>query len=178
MIINHKLRFIFINTYKTTSNSIETFLTLRCDDHIGKIRQSYAHPIMCGKLNKAIEFGAKPSVSLTCHGSSSVDRNNRNAFNEGGNLKSQTETLKALCGYYPERAHTSPVYGIRKIQKYLLRRKTLESLPKNQVSKKTGVKTRQTATASRILATRPDKHSVRARMTTSPSTSELKRLTP
>jgi hypothetical protein len=41
-------------------------------------------PIIRGKLNKSVEFGAKISVSLTPQGIAKVDHLRWDAFNEGG----------------------------------------------------------------------------------------------
>lgn len=48
--------------------------TQRCDDRILSIHQPHVRPIVRGKLNKAVEFGAKMSVSLTEQGLANVDQ--------------------------------------------------------------------------------------------------------
>ncbi len=55
----------------------------RCDDRIISISQSYVRPIIRGKQNKLVEFGAKISVSLTGDGIACVDHLRWSAFNEG-----------------------------------------------------------------------------------------------
>ncbi len=45
----------------------------RCDHRIVSISQPYVRPIIRGKLDKAVEFGSKLSISLTGDGISRVD---------------------------------------------------------------------------------------------------------
>lgn len=45
----------------------------RCDDRIASISQPHVRPIVRGKLNKAVEFGAKLSVGLTGDGLARMD---------------------------------------------------------------------------------------------------------
>ena len=77
--------------------------TRRCDDRIVSISQPYVRPIIRGKQNKSVEFGAKLSVSLTGDGFAQVDHVRWDAFHEGLDLKSQVESYKARTGYYPEK---------------------------------------------------------------------------
>jgi IS5 family transposase len=48
-------------------------------------------PIICGKANKTVEFGAKLSVCLTGSGLARVDRIRWGVFHEGLDLKHQVE---------------------------------------------------------------------------------------
>lgn len=77
----------------------------RCDDRILSLHRPHVRPIVRGKVNQAVEFGAKPSVSLTGSGLTSVDRIRWDAFHEGADLKHQVETYKARHGVYPESVH-------------------------------------------------------------------------
>jgi IS5 family transposase len=60
----------------------------RCDHRIVSISQPYVRPIVRGKLDKPVEFGAKLSVSLTGDGVARVDHLRWDAFHEGGDLPS------------------------------------------------------------------------------------------
>ena len=91
----------------------------RCDDRIVSISQPYVRPIIRGKLNKPVEFGAKLSVSLTGDGVACVDHLRWNAFHEGGDLKSQVEAYRARHGHYPEAVLGDPVYGTQVNRRYL-----------------------------------------------------------
>ena len=91
----------------------------RCDDRIVSISQPYVRPIIRGKLNKPVEFGAKISASLNGDGISCVDHIRWNAFHEGGDLKSQVKAYCARHGYYPEVVLGDPAYGTRENRRYL-----------------------------------------------------------
>ncbi len=93
--------------------------TKRCDDRIVSISQPYVRPIIRGKLNKPVEFGAKLSVSLTGDGIAHVDHLRWNAFNEGQDLPSQVEAYYQRYGVYPEAVLADPVYGTRANRAYL-----------------------------------------------------------
>ena len=95
----------------------------RCDDRIVSISQPYVRPIVRGKLDKSVEFGAKLSVSLsvslTDEGIACVDEIRWDAFHEGKDLVSQVEAYKARHGYYPEVVLVDPAYGSRANRGYL-----------------------------------------------------------
>ena len=93
--------------------------TRRCDDRIVSISQPYVRPIVRGKLDKPVEFGAKLSVSLTGDGVACVDHLRWDAFHEGGDLKSQVKAYRARHGCYPEVVLGDPAYGTRDNRKYL-----------------------------------------------------------
>jgi transposase, IS5 family len=71
----------------------------RCDDRIVSIHQPHVRPIIRGKLNKSVEFGAKISVSLTPQGITKVDHLRWDAFNEGGDLETQVEAYQRRYGF-------------------------------------------------------------------------------
>ncbi len=85
----------------------------RCDDRIVSISQPYVRPIVRGKVNKAVEFGSKLSVSLTDAGLARVDHLRWDAFHEGLDLQSQVEAYRERMGYYPESVLGDPIYGTR-----------------------------------------------------------------
>jgi IS5 family transposase len=91
----------------------------RCDDRIVSISQPYVRPIVRGKQDKPVEFGAKLSVSLTEEGLASVDELRWDAFYEGNDLPAQVEAYKQRYGYYPEVVLGDPVYGTRENRRWL-----------------------------------------------------------
>jgi len=91
----------------------------RCDDRIVSISQPYVRPIVRGKQDKPVEFGAKPSVSLTGEGLAHVDALRWNAFNEGSDLEGQVEAYKKRYGHYPETVLGDPAYGTQANRRYL-----------------------------------------------------------
>jgi len=95
----------------------------RCDDRIVSISQPYVRPIIRGKLNKTVEFGAKLSVSLSDDGIAFVDQLRWDAFHEGRDLKNQVEVYKARFGIYPEAVLGDPAYGTQSNRRYLKKHK-------------------------------------------------------
>ncbi|MCK9608686.1 MAG: IS5 family transposase [Methylomonas sp.] len=96
--------------------------THRCDHRIVSINQPYVRPIVRGKLNKPVEFGAKLSVSLTGDGLAHVDHLRWDAFHEGLDLVAQVEAYRARYGHYPEKVLADPIYGTRHNRDYLKQR--------------------------------------------------------
>jgi hypothetical protein len=91
----------------------------RCDDRIVSISQPYVRPIIRGKLDKPVEFGAKLSVSLSDEGLACVDHLRWDAFHEGQDLASQVEAYRDRHGVYPEVVLGDPIYGTRDNRRYL-----------------------------------------------------------
>jgi len=91
----------------------------RCDDRIVSISQPYVRPIIRGKLDKPVEFGAKLSVSLSGEGVACVDHMRWDAFHEGHDLESQVEAYRARYGVYPKVVLGDPLYGTRDNRRYL-----------------------------------------------------------
>ena len=91
----------------------------RCDDRIVSISQPYVRPIVRGKLDKPVEFGAKLSVSLNAEGIACVDHLRWDAFHEGHDLASQVEAYRSRHGHYPEVVLGDPLYGTRENRRYL-----------------------------------------------------------
>jgi len=91
----------------------------RCDDRIVSISQPYVRPIIRGKQDKPVEFGAKLSVSLTGEGLARVDHLRWDAFHEGGDLISQVQAYRRRYGVYPEAVLGDPIYGTRDNRHYL-----------------------------------------------------------
>lgn len=102
--------------------------TRRCDDRIVSISQPYVRPIIRGKQNKPVEFGAKLSVSLDGDGFARVDHLRWDAFHEGLDLKSQVEAYHERTGYYPEKVLADPLYGTRENRRYLKQKDLLSRL--------------------------------------------------
>ncbi len=89
-------------------------------EHLLEYRpEVYVRPIIRGKLDKPVEFGAKLSVSLNGDGVACVDHLRWDAFHEGGDLKSQVEVYRERQGCYPEVVLGDPAYGTRDNRKYL-----------------------------------------------------------
>lgn len=91
----------------------------RCDARIISISQPYVRPIIRGKQDKPVEFGAKLSVSLNGDGLACVDHLRWDAFHEGQDLESQVEAYRARHGHYPEVVLGDPAYGTQANRRYL-----------------------------------------------------------
>ena len=96
--------------------------SLLVDDRIVSISQPYLRPIIRGKQGKAVEFGAKISVSLTDKGLAHVDKLHWDAQHEGHDLEAQVEAYKKRYGYYPEVVIADTLYGSRDNRSYLERK--------------------------------------------------------
>ncbi len=93
--------------------------TKRCDNRIVSIHQPQVRPIVRGKANKTVEFGAKLNVSLSGNGLARVDHIGWDAYHEGTDLKLQVENYKTAHGHYPEVVLADTIYGTRDNRKYL-----------------------------------------------------------
>ena len=91
----------------------------RCDHRIVSISQPYVRPIVRGKQDKPVEFGAKLSVSLSTDGLASVDELRWDAFHEGHDLPAQVEAYQQRYGHYPATVLGDPVYGTRDNRRWL-----------------------------------------------------------
>ncbi len=92
--------------------TIKTFIR-HTADRIVSIHQPQVRPMVRGKANKAVEFGAKFSVSLNGEGMAGVDRICWDAYHEGLDLPAQVEIYKERYGHYPEVVLGDPLYGTR-----------------------------------------------------------------
>jgi len=79
------------------------------DHRIVSIHQPHVRPIVRGKTNANVEFGAKIQVSLM-NGYAFLDDLSWEAFNEGARLMASVEKYKARFGYYPEEVLVDKIY--------------------------------------------------------------------
>ena len=73
------------------------------------IHQPHVRPILRGKTNARVEFGAKIQVSLM-NGFAFLDELSWEAFNEGIYLMSTVEKYKKRFGYYPKEVLADKIY--------------------------------------------------------------------
>ena len=83
----------------------------RCDDRIVSLSQPYVRPIVRGKVNKPVEFGAKLSVSLPHEGIAQIDHLSWDAFHESQDLRTQVKAYYQRYQVYPEVVLAAP--GLR-----------------------------------------------------------------
>ena len=78
-------------------------------DRIVSISQPYVRPIVRGKANADVEFGAKISVAMV-EGYAFLEKLSWDAYNEAGDLKDHIENYHKRFGYYPESVHVDHIY--------------------------------------------------------------------
>lgn len=86
-------------------------------DRIVSISQPHIRPIVRGKAGKAVEFGAKISLSLI-DGFSFIDHLSWDSFNESKDLIPQIEKYRERFGYYPASVHADKIYQTRENRKF------------------------------------------------------------
>jgi len=91
-------------------------------DRIVSIHQPHVRPMVRGKTNAAVEFGAKIQVSLV-EGVAFLDELSWDAFNEGTCLQSSVEKYKVRYGFYPAEVLADKIYCNRENRKWLKDRK-------------------------------------------------------
>lgn len=79
------------------------------DHRIVSIHQPHVRPIVRGKTNAYVEFGAKIQVSLM-NGIAFLEDLSWEAFNEGTRLMSTVEEYKRRFGYYPKTVLADKIY--------------------------------------------------------------------
>ena len=79
------------------------------DHRIVSIHQPHVRPIVRGKTNAYVEFGAKINVSLM-NGFAFLDDFSWDAFNEGTRLISTVKKYKRRFGYWPEEVLADKIY--------------------------------------------------------------------
>lgn len=106
--------------YKTYTHSVA--------DRIVSIHQPHVRPIVRGKTNAKVEFGAKINVTLA-NGFAFLDDLSWDAFNEGTRLLKYVEQYKTRFGYYPKEILADQIYCNRENRK-LLKEKDIKLLAK------------------------------------------------
>jgi hypothetical protein len=81
-------------------------------NRIVSISQPHVRPIVRGKTNAAVEFGAKISISLI-NGYAFIDKLDWNAYNEESLLIPAIESYKNRYGVYPEAVLADKIYRNR-----------------------------------------------------------------
>lgn len=82
------------------------------EHRIVSIHQPHVRPIVRGKTNANVEFGAKIQVSLM-GGYAFLEDLSWEAFNEGTRLMKTVEQYKARLGYYPKEVLVDKIYCTR-----------------------------------------------------------------
>lgn len=83
------------------------------ENRIVSISQPWIRPIVRGKLNASVEFGAKLDISIDTNGYARIEKTSFDAYNESGCLKKAAERYKERTGHYPERILADQIYRTR-----------------------------------------------------------------
>ncbi len=86
--------------------------TRSIQDRIVSINRPSVRPIVRGKTNADVEFGAKLAISVV-NGYSYAEELSFDAFNEGITLKRSLETYKRRFGFYPKTIMADKIYRNR-----------------------------------------------------------------
>jgi transposase, IS5 family len=88
------------------------------EDRIVSIHQPHVRPIVRGKANNKVEFGAKINVTIA-NGFSFLDDLSWDAFNEGTRLVKYANRYKETFGYYPKEILADRIYCNKENRKLL-----------------------------------------------------------
>ncbi|MEO6133946.1 MAG: IS5 family transposase [Ginsengibacter sp.] len=88
------------------------------DDRIVSIHQPHVRPIVRGKQNAKVEFGAKIDISIT-NGFAFLEESSWDAYNEGTTLIATVERYRKRTGCYPKKIFADKIYCNRANRKAL-----------------------------------------------------------
>ena len=94
------------------------------EHRIVSIHQPHVRPIVRGKTNANVEFGAKIQMSIM-NGITFLEDLSWEAFNEGTRLISTVENYKRRFGYYPQKVFADKIYCNRDNRAKLKERKII-----------------------------------------------------
>ena len=86
-------------------------------DRIVSISQPFVRPIVRGKADKPVEFGAKLDISVV-DGWTRLEFCSFDAYNEAGNLQEMVERFREREGHYPSRILADRIYRNRENLSY------------------------------------------------------------
>ena len=89
----------------------------RIDERIVSLSQSWVRPIVRGKQNAPVEFGAKVEMS-DIDGFLRIEQLKWNAFNEGTTLQDSVEAYRKAYGHYPKRVLADKIFRTRDNTRY------------------------------------------------------------
>lgn len=110
--------FLVINTVFQQQKEMYDKRIHRVEHRIVSIHQPHVRPIVRGKSQSKVEFGAKIHVSLI-DGMSFLDEISWEAFNEGSHMMDYIEKYKIRFGYYPKEVLADQIYCTRANRKAL-----------------------------------------------------------
>jgi len=103
---------LVINTLYEQQKQMFGTRTHSIEDRIVSIHQPHVRPIVRGKAQAKVEFGAKIHVSLI-DGLAYLDELSWDAFNEGSHMESYIEQFRKRHGHYPAEVLADKIYCTR-----------------------------------------------------------------
>ena len=103
---------LVINTLYDQQQKIFTEGSNSVEDRIVSIHQPHVRPIVRGKSQAKVEFGAKIHVSVI-DGISFLDELSWDAFNEGNHMMDYVEKYRRRFGFYPRELLADQIYCTR-----------------------------------------------------------------
>lgn len=110
-------RLVVIRTLYDQQRTMYQTNTNRIDDRIVSLSQSWVRPIVRGKQNAPVEFGAKVEMS-DINGYLRIEHLSWDAFNECTTLQDSVEAYRKAYGHYPERVLADTIFRTRDNLKY------------------------------------------------------------
>lgn len=114
---NYKYWLVIQHLYQQQKEMYDT-KTHSIDHRIVSIHQPHVRPIVRGKSNAKVEFGAKINVALV-DGFTFLDDHSWEAYNEATRMQSCIEKYKARYGYLPKEVLADRIYCNRANRVYL-----------------------------------------------------------
>tara|TARA_B110000208_G_scaffold27772_1_gene36348 strand:+ start:10602 stop:11837 length:1236 start_codon:yes stop_codon:yes gene_type:complete len=102
--------------------------TNTCKERIVSIYQVHVRPILRGKQNARVEFGAKLGVSLD-NGFTDLNHLSWNAYHAGKDLIGQVEQYFKIHRYYPDLVQVDKAYSTRENRNWLKERNIRKTAP-------------------------------------------------
>ena len=100
---------LVINTLYDQQKEMYNSRVHRIEDRVVSIHQPHVRPIVRGKSQAKVEFGAKIHVSLI-DGISFLDELSWDAFNEGSHMMDYIEKYRIRFGFYPKEVLADQIY--------------------------------------------------------------------
>jgi len=119
---------LVVNTLYYQQKQMYDSGTHSVEDRIVSIHQPHVRPIVRGKSQAKVEFGAKIHVSII-DGISFLDELSWDAFNEGSHMMDYVEQYRKRFGYYPKELLADQIYCTR-VNRAALKEKGIKLLAK------------------------------------------------
>ena len=101
--------FLVIQTFYDQQSEMHKKRIHSIDDRIVSIHQPHVRPIVRGKQNAKVEFGAKIDITIT-NGFAFLEESSWDAYNEGTTLMATVERYRKRTGCYPKKIFADKIY--------------------------------------------------------------------